>query len=406
MILVLLYNTVRNRIHLFYIHIKTFLEEEKPMKFVLAPDSFKESMTAKEVCQAMEKGIKKANDKITCIHVPMADGGEGTMQSLVDATNGKTYSLKVIGPLGREVDAMYGILGDNETGILEMASASGIQLISPEERNPLKSTTYGTGQLIKACLDHGVKKLLIGIGGSATNDGGIGAIQALGGRFLDKAGNELGFGGGELDKLEYIDLSNFDKRLENITVEVACDVSNPLCGEKGASNVFGPQKGATPEMIRILDNNLAHYAHIIEKLFNKKVINISGAGAAGGLGAGLMVFLNGTLKKGIEMVIEYAGLEEKIKDCHMVWTGEGSIDFQTQYGKTPLGVAQIAKKYNKPVIALAGRVGADIEVLYEKGIDSIFGIMKGAASIEEALSQGKENIERTSENIVRLINLL
>lgn len=375
------------------------------MKFVLAPDSFKESMTAKEVCQAMEKGIKKANDKITCIHVPMADGGEGTMQSLIDATNGKIYSLKVIGPLGGEVEAMYGILGDNETGILEMASASGIQLIPPGKRNPLKSTTYGTGQLIKACLDHGIKKLLIGIGGSATNDGGVGAIQALGGKFLDKDGKELSFGGGELGNLDNIDLSNFDKRLENISVEVACDVSNPLCGERGASNVFGSQKGATPEMIKILDANLAHYAHIVKKQFNKDVTNIPGAGAAGGLGAGLMAFLNGTLKKGIEMVIEYTGLEEKVKDCDIVWTGEGSIDFQTQYGKTPLGVALIAKKYNKPVIALAGRVGEDIEILYEKGIDSIFGIMKGAVSLEEALSEGKENIERTSENIVRLMKV-
>jgi glycerate kinase len=382
-----------------------FSEEDKAMKFVLAPDSFKESMTAKEVCQAMEKGIKKANDKITCIHVPMADGGEGTMQSLIDATNGKIYSLKVIGPLGGEVEAMYGILGDNETGILEMASASGIQLIPPGKRNPLKSTTYGTGQLIKACLDHGIKKLLIGIGGSATNDGGVGAIQALGGKFLDKDGKELSFGGGELGNLDNIDLSNFDKRLENISVEVACDVSNPLCGERGASNVFGSQKGATPEMIKILDANLAHYAHIVKKQFNKDVTNIPGAGAAGGLGAGLMAFLNGTLKKGIEMVIEYTGLEEKVKDCDIVWTGEGSIDFQTQYGKTPLGVALIAKKYNKPVIALAGRVGEDIEILYEKGIDSIFGIMKGAVSLEEALSEGKENIERTSENIVRLMKV-
>lgn len=373
------------------------------MKFVLAPDSFKESMTAKEVCLAMEKGIKKANDKITCIHVPMADGGEGTMQSLIDATNGKMYTLRVIGPLGDEVEAMYGILGDNETGILEMASASGIQLIPPKKRNPLKSTTYGTGQLIKTCLDHGIKRLLIGIGGSATNDGGVGAIQALGGKFLDKDGKELSFGGGELGKLHHIDLSNFDKRLENIAVEVACDVSNPLCGERGASNVFGPQKGATPEMIKILDANLAHYAHIVKKQFNKDVINIPGAGAAGGLGAGLMAFLNGTLKKGIEMVIEYTGLEEKVKDCDMVWTGEGSIDFQTQYGKTPLGVALIAKKYNKPVIALAGRVGEDIEILYEKGIDSIFGIMKGVSSIDEALTQGKKNVENTSENIVRLM---
>lgn len=379
---------------------------EKELTIVLAPDSFKESMTAKEVCEAIENGIKKVNDKINCIHVPMADGGEGTMQSLVDATDGKIYSLKVVGPLGNEVEAEYGILGDGEIGILEMASASGIHLVSPEKRNPLLTTTYGTGQLIKACLDHGVKKLLIGIGGSATNDGGAGVIQALGGKLLDKQGTELGFGGGELGQLNTIDLSEFDARLKDVTIEVACDVNNPLCGEKGASNVFGPQKGANKEMIDVLDDNLRHYADVIKKQLGKDVINEPGAGAAGGLGAGLMAFLNGTLKKGIEMVIEYAKLEEKVKEADMVWTGEGSIDFQTQYGKTPLGVATIAKKYNKPVIALAGRVGEDIEVLYEKGIDSIFGITKGATSLEEALVKGKENIEKTAENIIRLINLL
>jgi len=379
---------------------------KKNLVIALAPDSFKESMTAKEVCEAMERGIKKANSNISCIHIPMADGGEGTMQSLVDATDGKIYSLEVVGPLGNKVEAQYGILGEGETGILEMASASGIQLVHLEKRNPLLTTTYGTGQLIKACLDHGVKKLLIGIGGSATNDGGAGVIQALGGRLLDKQGNELAFGGGELGKLSTIDLSNFDSRLKDVIVEVACDVNNPLCGERGASNVFGPQKGATQEMIGILDDNLKHYADIIKRQLGKNVLDEPGAGAAGGLGAGLLAFLNGTLKKGIEMVIEYAGLEEKIKDAHMVWTGEGSIDFQTQYGKTPLGVATVAKKHNKPVIALAGRVGEGIDILYESGIDSIFGITKGATSLEEALVKGQENIEKTAENIIRLMNLL
>ena len=373
---------------------------------LLAPDSFKESMTAKEACEAMERGIKRANSRITCIHVPMADGGEGTMQSLLDATDGQLYRINVVGPLGVEVEATYGILGDGETGILEMASASGIHLVSPEKRNPLITTSYGTGQLIKACLDHGIKKLLIGIGGSATNDGGAGVIQALGGRLLDKQGKELGFGGGELGKLATIDLTNFDSRLKDVVVEVACDVNNPLCGERGASNVFGPQKGADKEMIGILDNNLKHYSDIIKKQLGKDVLEEPGAGAAGGLGAGLMAFLNGTLKKGIEMVIEYSGLEEKVKDADMVWTGEGSIDFQTQYGKTPLGVAVVAKKHNKPVIALAGRVGDGIDILYEKGIDSIFGIMKGTVSLEEALVKGQENIEKTSENIIRLINLI
>ncbi|MHC1681579.1 MAG: glycerate kinase [Clostridiaceae bacterium] len=379
---------------------------KKDMVIVLAPDSFKESMTAKEACEAMERGIKKANSNIKCIHVPMADGGEGTMQSLVDATNGKTYSLDVIGPLGNEVVAQYGILGGGEIGILEMASASGIHLVPIGQRNPLITTTYGTGQLIKACLDQGVKKLLIGIGGSATNDGGAGVLQALGGKLLDNDGNELGFGGGELGKLDRIDLSNFDPRIKKIEVEVACDVNNPLCGESGASNVFGPQKGATPEMIEFLDNNLRHYAEEIKKQSGKDVLNVPGAGAAGGLGAGLMAFLNGTLKKGIEMVINYAELEDKVKTADMVWTGEGSIDFQTQYGKTPLGVATVAKKFNKPVVALAGKVGEGIDVLYEGGIDSIFCIINGVTSLEEALARGQENIEKTSENIIRLMNLV
>ncbi len=379
---------------------------KKDLVIVLAPDSFKESMTAKEACEAMERGIKKVNANIRCIHVPMADGGEGTMQSLVDATGGEIYSLNVIGPLGNEVKAMYGILGDGETGVLEMASASGIHLVAAEKRNPLVTTTFGTGQLIKACLDHGVKKLLIGIGGSATNDGGAGVIQALGGKLLDKEGKELGFGGGELGKLTIIDLTNFDERLKDVEIEVACDVNNPLCGERGASNVFGPQKGATPEMISVLDLNLSHYSSVIKEQMNKDVLDIPGAGAAGGLGAGLMAFLNGKLKKGIDMVIEYSGLEEKVKSADMVWTGEGSIDFQTQYGKTPLGVATIAKNYNKPVVALAGKIGEDIDILYSKGIDSIFGIMKGVTTIEEALEKGKENIERTAENIIRMINII
>lgn len=379
---------------------------KKDLVIVLAPDSFKESMTAKEACEAMERGIKKANSNIRCIHMPMADGGEGTMQSLVDATNGKVYFLTVVGPLGNEVEAQYGILGGGKVGIIEMASASGIQLLPIEKRNPLITTTYGTGQLIKACLDYGVEKILIGIGGSATNDGGAGVVQALGGKLLDKQGNELGFGGGELGKLNSIDLSGFDVRLKNVIVEVACDVNNPLCGKQGASNVFGPQKGATQKMIGILDYNLKHYADSIRNYTGKDVLDEPGAGAAGGLGAGLMAFLNGSLRKGIEIVIEYTGLEEKVKNADMVWTGEGSIDFQTQYGKTPFGVAAVAKKYNKPVIALAGRVGEGIDALYENGIDSIFGIMKGVTSIEEALAKGPENIEKTAENIVRLMNLL
>lgn len=376
---------------------------KKELVFVLAPDSFKESMTAKEVCEAMERGIKKVDSSIRCIHVPMADGGEGTMQSLVDATGGMIHPLKVKGPLGNEVDAYYGITGDGNTGVLEMASASGIQLVTPEERNPMVTTTYGTGQLIKACLDHGVSKLLIGIGGSATNDGGAGVVQALGGKLLDGDGNELGFGGGELGRLARIDLSEFDPRIKDVQVEVACDVTNPLCGPTGSSNVFGPQKGATLEMIQQLDQNLSSYARIIYEQLGIDISEIAGAGAAGGLGAGLMVFLNGKLKRGIDLVIDYVGLEEIVKDADLVWTGEGSIDSQTSFGKTPLGVAIVAKKHHKPVVALAGRVGDGVEGLYEQGIDSIFGIVKGASTLAEALEHGQENIEKTAESITRFM---
>ncbi|WFB58355.1 glycerate kinase [Paenibacillus sp. BR1-192] len=370
---------------------------------VLAPDSFKESMTAKEVCEAMERGIKKGNPNVTCIHVPMADGGEGTMQSLVDATGGTVHTVTVTGPLGDQVEASYGISGDGSTGVLEMAGASGIHLVPIAQRNPLVTTTYGTGELIKACLDHGVSRLLIGIGGSATNDGGAGVVQALGGKLLDAEGKELAFGGGELGRLARLDLSGFDPRLQDVEVEVACDVTNPLCGETGASHVFGPQKGATPEMIEQLDRNLRHYAGVMKQQLGKDIIDYPGAGAAGGLGGGLMVFLNGTLKKGIDMVVDYTGLEEKVRQADMVWTGEGGMDFQTQYGKTPLGVARVAKKHGKPVVALAGRVGDGIDVLYDQGMDAIFGIMPGAATLSEALANGVQNVERTSENIVRLM---
>lgn len=380
-------------------------EMKNDFVIVLAPDSFKESMTAKEACEAMERGIKKVNNQIKCIQVPMADGGEGTMQSLIDATGGEIYNRKVIGPLGNDVEASYGILGDGETGIIEMASASGIHLVSKKDRNPLVTTTYGTGQLIKACLDHGIKKLLIGIGGSATNDGGAGVIQALGGKLLDENGEELGFGGGELDRLDRIDLTNFDQRLKDISVEVACDVNNPLCGERGASNVFGHQKGATQDMIEVLDNNLRNYANVIKKELDIDIAEIPGAGAAGGLGAGLMVFLHASLKSGIDIVIEYTSLREKVKSADIVWTGEGSIDFQTKFGKTSYGVATLAKEYNKPVVAFAGMVGKEIDSLYEK-IDSIFCIMQGVVSLEEALINGKQNLETTSKNVIKLMSLV
>lgn len=375
------------------------------MKFVLAPDSFKESMTAKEVCIAMEKGIKKVFKDAECIHVPMADGGEGTLQSLVDSTKGQVYVKEVTGPLGNNVNAKFGVLNDGKTAIIEIAEASGLTLVSREKRNPLITTTFGIGELIKEVLDKGCNKILIGLGGSATNDGGVGMLQALGAKFLDINNNDIGFGGGNLKKLSRIDLSEFDKRIANINIEVACDVKNPLTGNKGASFVFGPQKGATKNMVIVLDEGLKHFSNIVKHQFNKEIDKLEGAGAAGGLGAALIGFCNGKLVSGIELVINYSRLEDKLQDADFIFTGEGSIDVQTTFGKTPIGVSRLAKRYNIPVIALGGRVDSNIEKLYELGINAVFGILPGVETLNEALKNGKENVERTTENICRVIKI-
>ncbi|NLY46478.1 MAG: glycerate kinase [Tissierella sp.] len=373
------------------------------MKFLLAPDSFKESLSAKDAADAMEKGLKKAFPDAKYIKIPMADGGEGTTQSLVDATKGKMYYPEVLDPLGKKVKAKLGILGNGDIAVIEMASASGLELIDKKERNPLLTTTFGTGELIKAALDKNVSTIIIGIGGSATNDGGAGMIQALGGKLLDKNGEQIGFGGGTLKDLVRIDLSELDPRINEIKIEVACDVNNPLTGKLGASHIFGPQKGATPEMILQLDEYLGHYADIIRNDLNKDIDQIPGAGAAGGLGAGLMAFLNGELSPGIDIVIRYTDIENQMDGVDFVITGEGSIDSQTRFGKTPYGVAKVAKKFDIPVIAIAGRVGEDIDILYDYGFDAFFSIIQGVCDLDEALENGAVNIEKTCENIGRLI---
>lgn len=375
------------------------------MKIVIAPDSFKESMTAQKACDAIERGLKKIIKNAEFIKVPMADGGEGTTQSLVDATGGKFYHTESTGPLGEKVNSVFGILGDGKTAILEMASTSGLEIVPREKRNPMLTTTFGTGELIKKAIDMGVSTVLIGIGGSATNDGGAGMIQALGGKLLDKNGNQIGFGGGKLSEIERIDLSEVDERLKNIKIIAACDVQNPLTGPTGASHIFGPQKGADKEMVEILDENLKHFAEIIRKDLGKDIENVPGAGAAGGLGAGLMAFLSAELKKGIDIVIEYSKLEEKMNGVSLVITGEGSIDGQTRFGKTPYGVAKTAKKHNIPVVALAGNVGKDTDILYDFGFDAVFSIMPGVQNLETALKHGEENLERISENIGRVIEI-
>ena len=374
-------------------------------KFVLAPDSFKESMTAKEVCVAMEKGIKKVFSDAEIIHVPMADGGEGTVESLVDATNGYKEYVEVQGPLPKQkVRAYYGILEDKKTAVIEMAQASGLMLVDPKVRNPLVTTTYGTGELIKAALNKEVSTIIIGIGGSATVDGGIGMAQALGVKFTDKYGNNIEPTGSNLAKIDKISMENLDKRVKKVNFIIASDVENILTGKKGAAAVFGPQKGATPDEVELLDKGLIHYAEIIRRDIGKNVEDIAGSGAAGGLGAGLIAFLDAKLQSGVEVVANTVELAEKISQADYVFTGEGGMDFQTKYGKTPFGVAQVAKKYQKPVFAEAGYLGERIEELYDIGISAIFGIVDKSESIEESLEKGPQNVERTTENIARLIS--
>ena len=373
-------------------------------KYVVAPDSFKESMTAKEVCDAMEKGIKKADSAAEVIKVPMADGGEGTVDSLVDATNGQRVIVEVTGPLRNKISAYYGILGNGTTAVIEMAKASGLEIVEKKKRNPMITTTFGTGELIRDALDHNVKEIIIGLGGSSTNDGGSGMAQALGAKLLDQNNHQISFGGGNLNKLDKIDISNLDSRLQDVKIILASDVTNPLIGKDGASRVFGPQKGATPEMVEKLENNLQHYAKIIKSDLNKDVASVSGAGAAGGLGAGLMAFTTCKMRQGVDIAIEVTKLEEKVKSADYVFTGEGGTDFQTKFGKTPYGVAKLGKKYHKPVISLAGYLGEGIDSLYSEGFTAIFGIIPGACDLSTALKNGPSNVARTTENIVRLLN--
>ncbi|MCM3020519.1 glycerate kinase [Priestia megaterium] len=375
------------------------------MKIVIAPDSFKESLTALHVCEAVEKGIRTHFPDAEISKVPMADGGEGTVQSLVDATGGQIIQAKVTGPLDKEVEAFYGILGDGKTAVIEMAAASGLHHVPMDERNPLITTTRGTGELILKALDHKVKHIIIGIGGSATNDGGAGMAKALGAKLIDANGAEIKEGGGSLNQLAAIDLTNLDSRLAEVKVEVACDVDNPLTGETGASAVFGPQKGATPDMVKQLDRNLAHYAAVIEKEMDIHIQNVPGAGAAGGLGGGLLAFLSAELKPGVDIVIKATQLESYIKDVDLVITGEGRIDGQTIYGKTPIGVAKTAKKHSVPVIAIAGSIGVGSEAVYEHGISALFSVVPGAVNLSEALEKAGENIERTAKNVASVISL-
>lgn len=375
------------------------------MNIVIAPDSFKESLTALEVAQAIEDGFKKIYPNADYIKVPMADGGEGTVQSLADALQGKLIRHSVIAPLGDKVEAEFALSGDGKTAVIEMAAASGLHLVPREQRNPSKTTSYGTGELINAALDLGVERIILGIGGSATNDGGVGMLQALGIKFLTHEGKDIGFGGAELANIANIDFTALDPRLAHTQISVACDVSNPLCGEKGASAIFGPQKGATPEMVQQLDKALHHFSEIVEQTTGKNIRDQAGSGAAGGMGGGLLLLPKVTLKSGVQIVIEAVGLTGIVAKADLVITGEGRMDSQSIQGKTPIGVAKTAKLAHKPVIAITGCLREDYEVVYDHGIDAVFPVIRQLGTLPEILASGRENLISTAQNVARLYKL-
>lgn len=375
------------------------------MKILVAPNSFKGSLNSVEVANCIEKGIKKVFKKIDVIKVPFADGGDGTVESIIASIpQGKIVRCKTTGPLGEKIDSFFGVIPE-KTAVIEMAATAGLRLVPENKRNPLKTTTYGVGELIIKAIEYGCKKIIIGIGGSATNDGGAGMAQALGVKLLDKNGREIGFGAAELKKLRKIDISKIDRRIENVKIIVASDVTNPLCGKNGASYVYGPQKGATEEMVRELDKILLNYARVIKRDLKIDVKDIKGAGAAGGLGAGLLAFCKADIKKGFELIAEITNLEEKIKNSDLVITGEGKIDSQTLSGKAPYGITRYAKKYNIPVILICGSIAEKPEIFHRAGIDAVFSIISQPMSLEKIMKNTEKLLINTTVEIMRLLKI-
>jgi glycerate kinase len=382
------------------------------MKILIAPDSFKGSLSAQEVANSIERGMRKVYPSAEIFKIPMADGGEGTIEAILAVKQGKKMAIQAKNPLGKEISASYAILEEENTAIIEMATASGLPLLALEERNPLKTTTFGTGQLIKDALqnlsDTSQATVVVCIGGSATNDGGAGVLQALGVHFLDKNGKKIEVCGGNLKEIKEIDISNFHKP-KHIEFVVACDVTNPLLGENGASAVFAPQKGADLEKVQILEENLTYFADLVESTFPhlKGLQNRQGTGAAGGLGYGMMAFLQAKMQKGVEIVLEITQLERIIEkfspqNRDLVITGEGAMDFQTIFGKVPWGVAKLAKQYQLPVIGIAGTLGKEHHILYQHGFDSLFSIVNKPMSLQEAMNQADILLEHTAERVMRL----
>ncbi|MFA5952453.1 MAG: glycerate kinase [Hyphomicrobium sp.] len=375
------------------------------MKIVIAPDSFKESLSSSEVASELEAGLRRVWPNAEYVKVPMADGGEGTVQALVDATGGEFVRREVTGPLGAPVVASYGLLGGGQTAVIEMAEASGLPLVPRGERDPLRASTYGTGELVLDAIGRGVKEIIVGLGGSATNDGGAGFAQALGVRFLGADGVPIlePLGGGRLAEIVSIDASGINAGLSGIKISVASDVTNPLTGPSGASAVYGPQKGATPEMVQSLDSNLGHLALLVKRDLGRDVSEMPGAGAGGGLGWALLAFTNATVKRGIEIVVEATGLDRHMKGADLAVTGEGRVDFQTAFGKTPSGVAASARRAGVPVVAIGGGLSEDAKGVFQHGIDGLEACTANPMSLEKALSNARQYLQDAAERVARLI---
>ena len=373
------------------------------MRIVIAPQSLKGSLTAAEAGLAIAQGARAVYPQAEIAIVPVADGGEGTVQALVDATGGKIVQQTVTGPLGEPVTAFHGILGDGRTAVIEMAASAGLPLVPPEQRDPRITTTYGVGELILAALEQGSRHFIIGIGGSATNDGGAGMAQALGASLTNSQGTVIARGGAALGTLQHISTDTMDARLQGCTFEVACDVNNPLTGPTGASAVYGPQKGATPAMVIELDNALAHYAAVIERDLGLSVRDIPGAGAAGGLGAGLMAFLHATLRPGAQIVLEAVKLEEQLSLADLVITAEGQIDSQTAYGKSVGAVSALAKRYRLPVLALAGSLGHNYQAVYDLGVDAVAVLPSKPMTLAYAMEHASQLAADATERALRLL---
>jgi glycerate kinase len=373
------------------------------MRIVIAPQSLKGSLTAAQAGRAIAQGVRAVYPQAEIAIVPVADGGEGTVQALVDATGGKIVQQYVTGPLGEPVLAFYGVLGDGRTAAIEMAASSGLPLVPPERRDPRITTTYGVGELILAALEQGSRHFIIGIGGSATNDGGAGMAQALGASLTDQQGLAIERGGAALSTLQHISIDGMDARLQECTFEIACDVNNPLTGPTGASAVYGPQKGATPAVVTELDNALAHYAAIIERDLGLSVRGIPGAGAAGGLGAGLLAFLHATLRPGAHIVLEAVKLEEHLRQADLVITAEGQLDSQTAYGKSVGAVAALAKRHALPVLALAGSLGENYQTVYDLGVDAVAVLPSRPMTLDYAMEHAAELMVDATERAMRLL---